>query len=519
MAGNIVTDRIQTDTSYASSLAIETNGAERLRIDSSGNLGLGTSSPSTKLSVSSSGPNGVDLAVDQANSVASARLFFSNGTAGQAHSISNDTGALKFNRAATVGSSTGTESMRIDSSGNVGIGTTSPGAKLAITAAGDGTFNSQLIVAPVSGANPAKITFNPTISSAIAGLSDGSVAFFGNGANTERMRIDSTGNLLLGTNSANTAPTGYISAANTFGFKNRIINGTFEVWQRGTTSRVFALSGTYSADRWTRMGYQDGGHERVSVSSAVAGMTARYAIRATSATTVEAASGSRVDLSQKIESYNCYDLAGQTVTVSFWIRFSSATATSSTATPFSNWNTYLQYNTTTTDSLASTDTGDGGIGTYAITNGSLPTTWTKVTSTSTIPAGAKNISLRMQFVGTGNTAVAGTVWYEVTEITLEKGSVASSFDYRPYGTELALCQRYYEIGSFVSMTSIGNPYATVPFKVTKRAAAASTTVTNSRSLTLAIINDAASSGYATAIYQNSNDSAATITYFTASTEL
>ena len=109
-----------------------TNGSERMRIDSSGNVGIGTSSPSTRLSVSSSGANGVDLAVDQGNSAASARLFFSNGTAGQGYSISNDTGALKFNRSATSGSATGTESMRIDSSGNVGIGTSSPLGKLNV---------------------------------------------------------------------------------------------------------------------------------------------------------------------------------------------------------------------------------------------------------------------------------------------------------------------------------------------------------------------------------------------------
>jgi hypothetical protein len=87
--------------------------------DTNNRVGIGTSSPSTRLTVSSSGANGLDLAVDQGNAVASARLFFTNGTAGQGYSISNDTGSLKFNRAATAGSSTGTESMRIDSSGRV----------------------------------------------------------------------------------------------------------------------------------------------------------------------------------------------------------------------------------------------------------------------------------------------------------------------------------------------------------------------------------------------------------------
>jgi len=54
----------------------------------------------------------------------------------------------------------------------------------------------------------------------------------------------------------------------------------------------------------------------------------------------------------------------------------------------------------------------------------------------------------------------------------EKGGVATSFDYRPYGTELALCQRYFEVGDIfpIGYVSVGSNFgATAPFKVTKRA--------------------------------------------------
>jgi len=98
----------------------------------------------------------------------------------------------------------GTTALTIDGSQNIGIGVTSPVAKLGITAAGDATFGSQVIISPAAGANPAKIAFNPSISSGIAGLSNGSLAFYGNGANTERMRIDSAGNVLVGATVTNT---------------------------------------------------------------------------------------------------------------------------------------------------------------------------------------------------------------------------------------------------------------------------------------------------------------------------
>jgi hypothetical protein len=172
-------------------------------------------------------------------------------------------------------------------------------------------------------------------------------------------------------------------------------------------------------------------------------MQTRYALKVGSSTTAENAGGTRMWADTGLESGDSIPLRGKTVTLSFWVRFSSATATSSTATPYGNFSGMVNWNTSTTDAAMGT-TGYDGSSSTTITNGSLPTTWTKYTVSGTISSSANNVGVQFGFAGLGSTAVADTVWYEVTQVQLEVGSVATPFEQRPMQTELALCQRYFQ---------------------------------------------------------------------------
>lgn len=171
-----------------------TTTAERMRIDASGNVGIGTSSPLSKATVSQSGT--VKLSLESQGSW----------NAGVGADASGN--LLFYNPLAT-------ERMRVDSSGNVGIGTTAPGQKLEVVGGIAATSGSNQVLLGTDGAieiarsgGGAYIDLKDSVAEDFdcriqsLGTTTPSLSFSVNGG--ERMRIDSSGNLGLGTSSPST---------------------------------------------------------------------------------------------------------------------------------------------------------------------------------------------------------------------------------------------------------------------------------------------------------------------------
>jgi len=239
-----------------------------------------------------------------------------------------------------------------------------------------------------------------------------------------------------------------LGAGNATGMKNRIINGGMVIDQRATS----VTTANWTVDRFYY-------NTNVASKATIAKNTAVYpngfiaSLGATSSSAYSLSSTEYFGLQQPVEGLNVSDLAwgtanAKTVTLSFWVR-SSLTGTfggslrNSAVTrsyPFS----YTISSADTWEQKSITVVGDT-TGTWLTTNGVGIFVHFALGAGSTLSAAAGAWASGNYVSATGATSVVGTsgATFYITGVQLEEGNAATSFDFRDYGRELAMCQRYY----------------------------------------------------------------------------
>jgi hypothetical protein len=281
--------------------------------------------------------------------------------------------------------------------------------------------------------------------------------------------INGTNGLTFNDGSAQT------TAATGFGFKNRIINGAMVIDQRNAgaaQNNLPATTTTYLVDRWYYYGIQASKFNSQQNAGSVTppvGFTKYLGLTSTSAYSV--VTSDFFNLRQAIEGFNVADLGfgtanASTVTVSFWVR-SSLTGTFSGVLSNTSFTrcypfTFTINSANTWEQKSVTVSGDTS-GTWATDNtaGLILTFNLGAGATYLGTAGAWTSSTLVGATGSVNVVGTNGATFYITGVQLEKGSTATSFDYRPYGTELALCQRYYyrQTGQAAGDYFVPNAYA------------------------------------------------------------
>jgi hypothetical protein len=247
-------------------------------------------------------------------------------------------------------------------------------------------------------------------------------------------------------------------ASNNVTFRNKLINGAMVIDQRNAGASVTPTSGTYTLDRYVCYLTQA---SKFTVQQNAGGLTGTNLpvgftnyLGVTSSSAYAVISTDEFNINQSIEGFNFADMAwgtanAKTVTLSFQVR-SSLTGTfggclrnsaTNRSYPFSysipSANTWTPISVTIAGDTSGTWIGaTNGIGVF-VTIGLGNGTTTSNTAGAWVAGNYTNATGAVSVVGT-----SGATFY-ITGVQLEAGSTASPFEYRQYGTELALCQRYY----------------------------------------------------------------------------
>ena len=243
------------------------------------------------------------------------------------------------------------------------------------------------------------------------------------------------------------------------GNRNRIINGAMAVDQRNAgAAQTFTAAAAlaYSVDRW--YGYCTGANVTgQQVQGAVAGLF-RYRFTGASGCTA-------IGFGQRIEQLNCAALAGTTATLSVDLANSVLSAVT--------WTAFYANTANTFGTLASPTRTQIATGTFTVNS-----TVTRYSTQIAVPAAA---TTGIEIVFTVGAQTSGT--WTIGDVQLEPGSVATPFERRSYGQELALCQRYYLSAITTSSLNVSGATANVSyvgnFPVTMRANPTITGVTAS----------------------------------------
>jgi hypothetical protein len=242
---------------------------------------------------------------------------------------------------------------------------------------------------------------------------------------------------------------------NTFGFKNRIINGAMVIDQRNAGASVSFAGGNFPVDRM-RLSVNNSGsatantQQNLNSLTPPLGFTNYIGMTVTNGTSM--ASGEAWRITQRIEGNNVADLGwgaagASAVTLSFWVR-SNLTGTFGGVLQndagnrvyifsyaINSANTWEYKSVVVPGDTSGTWLKNNGIGILLIFSVGCGTA---VQGT----AGAWGSTFLDSVTGQVNVMATNGNTFYITGVQLEKGSTATSFDYRPYGTELQLCQRY-----------------------------------------------------------------------------
>jgi hypothetical protein len=235
--------------------------------------------------------------------------------------------------------------------------------------------------------------------------------------------------------------------------RNRIINGDMRIDQRNAGASVTPGDGVYTLDRWRAGASQSSKFSVQRSATAPVGFTNSLLITSLSAYTVT--TNDNFEIFQFIEGFNVADFGwgtanAATITISFWVR-SSLTGTFGGAINNSAFNRSYPFSYTistanTWEQKSVTIAGDTS-GTWLTDNSAGLLLCIGLGAGTGRSGTAGSWSSSTFYNATGAVSVVGTngATFYITGVQLEAGSVATPFERRSYGQELALCQRYFQV--------------------------------------------------------------------------